>query len=132
MGETFTRVGNVLLLTRDSPASLKRNRTLLDVEDEGEVPFIPLEFDTPEDSINPLFRYTRNRRCEWERFRADEEDDTFRPIRTAFAHNEEWFWVQEGPSGIRMSFLGKDGLDDAPTPVSSPWLRATKLPESDE
>ena len=42
MGETFTRVGNVLLLTRDSPASLKRNRTLLDVEDEGEEPEPPV------------------------------------------------------------------------------------------
>ena len=48
-------------------------------------------------------------------------------LRDIFAMNSNVFKVQERPSDVRMAHLGKDGMDDAPTPPGSPMRKKRRM-----
>jgi hypothetical protein len=99
--------------------STKRSRSTYE-EDDTPSEFIPAHFSTPEDNLPPPTRYARLRRRIGERRRLDIERELVGPLYEVMKNNTELFKVQEGPSDVRMAFLGRDGLDDAPTPPGSP------------
>jgi hypothetical protein len=101
----------------------KRSR----VDDDEDTPAdIPEKFSTPEDDLPRPTRYYRQRRRINERRRVESEGSLVDPLREVLMGCTDLFKVQEKPTDVRMAFLGRDGLDDAPTPPASPSRKRRK------
>ena len=88
---------------------------------------IPAQFVTPEDDLPPRTRYHRKHRRIYERRRVEVEPPFVDTLRNIFAMNSNIFKVQERPSDVRIARLGKDRLDDAPTPPGSPMRKRRRI-----
>jgi hypothetical protein len=102
----------------------KRSR---DDDDEEPSADIPEKFSTPEDDLPRPTRYHRQRRRTNERRHVEVEGSLVDPLREALKGCTDLFKVQEKPSDVRMAYLGRDGLDDAPTPPASPSRKRMRL-----
>jgi hypothetical protein len=118
--QPYSRINKVLFLSPALRTSTKRSRSAYEEDDSSPPDSIPSKFSTPEDDLPPPTRYARLRRRIGERRRLDVERELVGPLYKALKGSTELFRVQEGPSDVRMAFLGKDGLDDAPTPPGTP------------
>ena len=119
-GDSYTKVGNLLMLAPLPSKTLKRTRSELEeVAAKGDFE----RYETPEDELPPVKKFRRDRRLVCERRRTEVEESLVEPLREAMKKNVGLFAVQRRPTAARMRFLGKDGLDDAPTPPDTPPSR---------
>jgi hypothetical protein len=102
----------------------KRSR---DDDDEEPSADIPEKFSTPEDDLPRPTHYHRQRRRINERRHVEVEGSLVNPLREALKGCTDLFKVQEKPSDVRIAYLGRDGLDNAPTPPASPSRKRRRL-----
>ena len=122
-GDTYVRVGNMLLLAPPTPSCPTRNikRRWSSSLDHDNAPWSDVErFSTPEDDLCRPRVYRRLRRLAVERRFTEVEDELVEPLHDVLKSEEGLFAVQDRPSDVRISYLGRDGLDDSPTPPTTP------------